>query len=332
MSKKNKMMASILVMSMVLANVTSIAADAATIPDVESNFEYELVVEAVSDTQLTLTLFTTCNPGIYELGLAFVFDAAKYECVDFSYDVDQQLLTDGQFIAIPAINNKEGVCVIGCALDENVLTGEREDYNGKLAFSFDFNIIPVDENEDDENDNNENNQSAFSAAVVDYASNTEEVKMETRLDPIDGYVPEEEPPELNVTVTPEQSFVYEYMLGDTDGNSSLTISDATNINSIVASAQACNVSNMVDVVNFLIENNSTFEIGANNTIVWGSRFDYLIKTENDVTFPCAEIADANQDGYITTDDSNIVLGWYSEIGVGTSPEQILQYADKTVYY
>lgn len=52
-----------------------------------------------------------------------------------------------------------------------------------------------------------------------------------------------------------------------------------------------------------------------------------------VSFSCVESADADNDGFITQNDSDIVINWYSQLGASSvSPSDVLQLEHKTVYF
>ncbi len=332
MSKKNKMMASILAMSMVLANVTSMVADAATIPGVDSDFEYELKVTKVSDSRIMVTFYTTTNPGVLELGLAFLYDPDKYNYD--GYWVDENLITlmtESNFLCVPEANEETGICVIGNAFNWNKITPE--DYT--TDFEISIYLEADDGNVDDEG------LSEFAVAVKDYRSLTENLVV-NRSNSLNQYDPKIAPPEVKVT----SNFFYEYCLGDTDGNEMITISDATTINSLVSVVQSIEERNPDDIdqtclinnLNEKIEDDKTSILSSGESFNWLEQFGdsskkgNFLRTVNGVTFACVESADANADGCITADDSTAVLEWYSQMSAGAAAKEILQWDHKTVYY
>ena len=231
------------------------------------------------------------------------------------------MVIDGNFIGQSGINDEEGLCIYSGIFNG---TTTQEDYTENFEISFYFEA--KDGNATDES------VSQFSAAVANYKSQNENVDI-SRMDSNGYYVPEVSPPEMEIQVTPEQIYVYDYILGDVNESGKIETSDATNIGTLVSVARAANVGSSVNKLNEMISENKTSTISSGNIVNWGERFNYFMRNAYDISFPCVESADANQDGFITSDDSQLVLDWYAQIAAGsTSAEDILTIKHKTVYF
>lgn len=112
----------------------------------------------------------------------------------------------------------------------------------------------------------------------------------------------------------------------------INITDATNINTLISYANMCNLMPSVNILNQKISNNVTTTLSNGSTFAWGNVFSHFIRNVSDVTFSCVESADANKDNYITIEDSNLVLNWYSQIGSGIPANDLLEIAGKIIYF
>lgn len=186
---KSKIISSTLAAVLAVSSTVPLAVEATSIPDVNSNFEYELAVEAVSKSRIKATFYTTFNPGVTEITLAVLYDSNKYRCFNVSPTVD--MVIDGNFIGQSGINDEEGLCIYSGIFNG---TTTQEDYTENFEISFYFEA--KDGNATDES------VSQFSAAVANYKSQNENVDI-SRMDSNGYYVPEVSPPEMEIQVTPE---------------------------------------------------------------------------------------------------------------------------------
>ena len=169
--------------------------------------------------------------------------------------------------------------------------------------------------------------SKFTAGVIYYISPSENIYFDKDFQ----YISDENLEKIEIT--PSQNINYEYILGDADGSGRINVGDATNIGSLVSVANAANLSPTVNILNSKIANNETSVLNGGNTVVWGNRFSSFLRNVDNVIFPCVEAADANQDGIITTDDSQLVLDWYAQIAASViSADDLLTVKHKTVYF
>lgn len=319
--KKHRVIAGLVATTIVAANMASISANAAGIPGIESDFEYGLTVSAESESQIKLTFFTVCNPGLNALSIAFLYEPDKYEIVNYNLKEDPD--ANGSITRAIGNNTEKGLFFFTGCFDGNSLNSENDDY----FYDFEINLYfePKDGNVSSDN------LSAFSTAIADYKSSSENIDI-TRLDSNGHYDSSLAPPDEVVIVTPAQSFIYHYMLGDSDGSGSLSVSDSSAIRSLADVSTLTGVTPSINILNKKIEDNDISVISNGNTIAWGSRFSNFMRTVNNVSFPCVECADVNNDNRITRADSDMILDKYAQISSGASVEDVLEIADKTIYY
>lgn len=319
-SKKslNKLLA--VCVSIAAASSVPLSVKAAHIPDSSSSFEYELAVETVSKSTLKLTFYTTYNPGVSELTVAVLYDPNKYQSVKATPCTDMAI--EGSNLFIPIFNDEKGLLFY--SIDIYDPNSAPKDYTGKVEIS--VYLKAKDGNVTDEG------LSEFSAAVAYYKSLNEGIAI-SRVDSKGSYNPEIAPPEIVMEATPSSTFTYSYTLGDTDESGSVNISDATNINSLIGISQSAGVTSSVNKLNEMIAGNKMSTLNNGNTVKWGEKFSYFMRTSHETIFPCVESADANQDGFITLDDSETVLNWYGQMAVaGNNHDSILKIEHKTVYF
>lgn len=313
---KNKIIAGVTAMSAIVANAASFGVEAATIPEVNSNFEYEMTAKKVSDAQIMITFFTTCNPGVSEISTALLYDNTKYKGVKVTNNFGVE---DGYLFGSNTHNDEKGIFFVGGSYISNNNNNKEVDYS--QDFEFNFYLEAKDGNATDED------LSKFSIAVVQYKSQAENINI--------SHIHEsyEDIAELELAITPSQSLVYSYILGDVNDSGGLELSDATSILSLNSAVQSTGVTPTINILNHLIYNNETSTYSNGSNISWGSAFGEFLRTVNNVIFPCVEVADADQNGIINTNDANTVLNWYSQIGASViTPSEILQVEHKTVYF
>lgn len=318
--RKEKIIAGVLAVATIASSVPAMTTEAVTPPGINSKFDYELNVEPVSNSQLKLTFYTTYNPGISKLGFYIFYDPDKYH-----YDSMQRSEDLYNVNELFTISRKEeiGLFFLTCDFNANAGTEELE----KIDYSENFEIYVYLE----ANDGNVEDEdlSEFSVALARYKSQNENI------DEIlvkDHPTMEDIHPEINLEVTPNQSIVYNYMLGDADGSGDIEISDASNINALANNAQAAGVTPSINILNHKIINNEMSTFSNGKKLLWGDRFSTFLRTVQNITFPCVEAADANRDGMITIDDGNLVLNWYASLMAQIPVEEILEVQHKTVYY
>lgn len=186
MSKKNKVLASVLAMSMITVNVTSFVADAATIPDVNSDFEYDLAIEPVSNSQIKVKFYTVNNPGVQSFSLGLVFDSSRYNFVRRTTSSNLSECLTG---VSKGVNEENGVGIFAFTMDGDQLTQGDQDFTEDFEVSFYIEI---------ENGNIfDATLSSFSVAVVGYLSNTENLDIDRRAN---GYNPVTDPPETGLVL------------------------------------------------------------------------------------------------------------------------------------
>lgn len=326
-TRTKKLFAALTALLVAAGSTVPMAVDAATIPTIDTNFEYELMVSKVSDSRIKLTLYTTHNPGVVKMGLAMVYDPEVYTAT--GHALNSEAFLEGNPIIGYGNNEENGVYFLGIVFDSDQIAVEQQDYSDYLEISVILEAKDGNANDED--------TTKFGAAVVDYESITEGVQMEPRA--LDGYDPVADPPEVEVEVTPSQSINYEYYIGDTDGSGGISLSDVMAISSVISVANSAGVETRVNILNHMIENNVVSTLSDNSTFNWGTQFsdsskygDFL-RTVNGVNFACVESADATQDGLITTTDRDAVLDCYSAIGSSLPVDKLFTDSmTKTVYY
>jgi hypothetical protein len=320
MSKKNKMMASILAMSMALANVTSIVADAATIPSVESNFEYDLQAEIISDSQVKLTFYTTVNPGVQELGFVMIYDPNKFTAV--AQDIDSEFQSA---IKTGIGNNPEmGIYSIGLTVDPDFLTGQQIDYEDNFYVS--IYLQAKDGNARDEG------TYQFSSAIKDYKSLAEDIKIETQFE---SYTPGVDEPDVEISSSVVGTVInHNYKVGDSDFNDEITLADVTRISSLVTFIDSTNTISEVDEVNSRISANTVSVLNDGSKFYWGERCSDFIITHADTgySFACTDVCDADLNGYIESEDAQAVADYYAAVASNVPVESYVNtYMAKTIY-
>ncbi len=319
-TRTKKLFAALTSLLVAAGSTVPMAVDAATIPDITTDFEYELAVTKVEDGDLQLTFYTTYNPGVSKLGLAMVFDTDRFTGVKRTLgDELMELSAEGQFIDSYAINNDNGVLFMGMLFNKNKV--DQDDYTGQIEIT--FHLEAKDGDAEDEA------ITGFGAAVAEYGSIAEDISV-NRIPGAGGYDPETLPPEIELDTV--QSFNYSYYRGDVDASSTFTLDDVVKVNSLVSLIEAENKSNYVSAINDLLMSGETYTYDNGNTTTWSAMFSNFIRTYNNVTFSCVECADANADNYVTTDDSQVIINNYSMVGSGTPVEELLEEAIKVVYY
>jgi hypothetical protein len=320
--RKEKIIAGVLAVATIASSVPAMTTEAVTPPGINSKFDYELNVEPVSNSQLKLTFYTTYNPGVSELGFCILYDTNKY---DFAKSVtDLKAEQNSELKSIHSVNEEKGLFVWAGTFNGNGGTEqwyESTDYCEDIEICLYLNAA--------DGDVTDESLSEFSVALASYKSQTENisetfVKAHPTMDDIH--------PEINLEVTPSQSIVYDYMLGDADGSGDIEISDASNIGALANNARVAGVTPSINILNHKIINNETSTFSNGKKLLWGDSFSTFIRTVQNVTFSCVEAADANRDGMITMDDSNLVLNWYSSLMTQIPVEEILEVQHKTVYY
>lgn len=323
--KKEKIIAGVLAVATIASSVPAMTTEAVTPPGINSKFDYELNVEPVSNSQLKLTFYTTYNPGVSELSFCILYDTNKYNFVKYVADI--RAYQNGKLPSyVPAVNEEKGVFVWAGTFNGNGgIPGSNEftDYCEDIEICLYLNAA--------DGDVTDESLSEFSVAVGRYKSQTENID-ETIVSSINGYNPEIINPEINLEVTPSQSIVYDYMLGDADGSGDIEISDASNINALANNAQAAGVTPSINILNHKIINNEMSTFSNGKKLLWGDSFSTFLRTVQNVTFSCVEAADANRDGMITIDDGNLVLNWYASLMTQIPVEEILEVQHKTIYY
>lgn len=335
-----RLCAALISMSMAAGCAIPMVTEAATIPNLNSDFEYELIASAESESQIKITLFTTNNPGLRNLGLAFVWDPAKYELCQRGYD---NALVESGAIAGTANgeNSEQGILQYGIMFDNDQLTEGHQDY--KENFEISFYVEALDGNATDES------LSEFIIAVTDYASNTENISYGLGA----AYNPDTALPENQINITPNQASTYNYYVGDADGSGTnadgslkeinpISLSDVAAIQILTSCVSSSHVTNSYNILNHLILNNEvspayilnedTEEYEISGTVNWGTSCSEFVRSINGDSFACVESADANQDGLITTADYNLVMNWYTQFGSSLSSTDILETDHKTIYY
>lgn len=312
--KANKILATIVALSTIAYNMASMAtmsADAAKIPGIDSEFEYGLTATAVSDSQIKVTFYTVNNPGMAYFDTYFLYENDKYDMVDFSFDLDSEC--DDTVLHGSALNAELGLFFIGLGFGNN----EYLSCDCTHDFEFSYYLQAKDGDVTDED------LSTFSIAISKYTSLTENIDYNRSN--------AEASPDDFLVITPAQSFIYKYMLGDADGSESLTMSDATAIQSLAACAVATDVTPSINILNDKISNNAVDTTASGAEVAWGSRFGTFMRNVNNVSFPCVEAADINKDNRVTKEDAQLVLDKYAEISSNVSAEDILEIVDKTIY-
>lgn len=318
--KKEKMIAGALAVATIAANVTAMPTEAVTPPGISSNFDYELDVEPVSKSQLKLTFYTTNNPGVSVLDFYIFYDPDKYHFVSTSRS--DELYDVNEMCAISR-NEELGLFFFTSTFNANAGTEAKE----KIDYSKNFEICVY--LEADDGNVEDEDLSEFSVALANYKSQNENInkrfiKASPTMDDIH--------PELNIAVTPSQTIIYDYMLGDADGSGDIEISDATNINALANNAQAAGLDPEIRILNHKIVNNEMSILSNGKKLLWGESCSAFLRTVQNATFSCVEAADANRDGVITTADGNLVLNWYASLMIQVPVEEILEVQHKTVCY
>ncbi len=317
--KTNKILAAVVALTTVASSMASMAtmsADAAKIPGIDSEFEYGLTATAVSDSQIKVTFYTVNNPGITVFSFAFLYDSDRYSSVKTKLVTDDEY--EGYMTRTGANNAEEGIFVFAASLDGDCMDTETTDYCCDFEFSLYLEAKDGDVTDED--------VSAFSCAILSYNSIIEDINYDYLKTGTATDAPRE-----TLTITPAQSFIYKYMLGDADGSESLTISDATAIQNLATCAVATNVTPSINILNDKISNNAVDTTASGTEIAWGSRFGTFMRNVDNVSFPCVEAADINKDNRVTKDDVQLVLDKYAEINSNVSTEDILEIVDKTIY-
>lgn len=318
---KNKIISSTLAAVLAISSVVPLAVEATGVQGTNSSFDYDLTVTPVSDSQIKVTFFTTHNPGVNDLTLAFSYDSDKYDAVNIRPEYNAADMAGSGIRKISAFNQKKGIAIW------NMQFLYQEDNVYKyIDYTNDFDICLYLEAKD--GNITDEDLSKFTVGVIEYNSKSENINFSV---PNIEYISDENLEKIEIT--PSQNINYEYILGDADGSGRINVGDATNIGSLVSVANAANLSPTVNILNSKIANNETSVLNGGNTVVWGNRFSSFLRNVDNVIFPCVEAADANQDGIITTDDSQLVLDWYAQIAASViSADDLLTVKHKTVYF
>lgn len=311
MNKFRKVLAGITAISLLASFAPSV--EAATVPTVNTDFEYELSVQQISDSSIKLTIFSTHNPGFSNLEFYTSFDSTRYKCVkktnNFVYE-------DGNMISPSSVNNNIGIVFTSFSFF-NHDTHENDEYFND--FEVNFIIEARDGNITDED------LSSFSVAVKKYTSQTENVDYEVSLESAN--------PQIVRTITPSNSITYNYYVGDADGSGDIELNDVTSILTLSSVSEATNTTPSINILNHKISNNESSVKSNGNTVYWRNMCGSLMRNVSGVSFSCVESADADNDGFITQNDSDIVINWYSQLGASSvSPSDVLQLEHKTVYF
>lgn len=304
MKTVKKIYAGIVAFCIAASTALSMTAEAATLPDVTSDFEYELSVTQISDTQLRLTFYTVENPGLINLGVGMTFNPNTFTCT--SYDISDDY--DSKISKSVAINNEVGSAVFATTVNPDVITCELNDYTDGLSMSVVLEIKNgVIDAEEEYN---------FKSAVVGYVSQIEGISIE-RLNAGSNNQQSLEDIDKEIDVMSKQ-IEYTYYVGDSDLNQTIELADVTMINSLIACSNATNTSSAVGAVNQRIEDGTVSTVVSNNTSInWSSRFSDLLVTSDDCIFACAEASDADKNGIIEQADADLVASYYANHVAGS---------------
>lgn len=283
MSKwKNKAIACMLAVSSIAASVGSLEVDAVGLSAApNSEFQYELTAEVVSDSRVKVTFTVTNNPGAAQVGVVFKYDDYCNFCSCLPSDV--LLSTKYKLIQNP-MPNKNVHMVDFCTnyLQEN----QKWPWDGNDCYSYSI-YFDVDE------ERPAGTKYEFSATVYNYTSVTENIKFNN----INNEC--EYDPECSVATMIQGG--KEYKLGDVDGNGLIEISDASEIYSI-----ASHMGGSVSVADF--------NAGLNDhSSSWHEMFSHVPCGE------LANVCDVDA-GYINLADYNEVLNYYSQYGASLPVE------------
>lgn len=309
---KSKVLASCIAATIMAASVTSISANAAKVPGVNSNFEYELSIQQISDSSIELTIFSTYNPGLSNLEFITSFDSTKYKYVRSHNNMEYD---EGMRSCRSTGNNNIGIIYTVSYF----WTDEYKPVDYFNNFEIGLIIEARDGNITDED------LSSFSVAVKKYTSQTENVDYEVPTESVD--------PQIIRTITPSNSITYDYYVGDANGSGKIELDDVANILTLSSVSKATNTTPSINILNHKISNNESSVQSNGNTVYWENTCGSFMRNVSGVSFPCVESADADNDGYITQNDGNIVIDWYGQIGASSvSPSDVLQLEHKTVYF
>ncbi len=247
-----------------------------------SSFEYELIAEPVSETEIAVTFQSTHNPGFTEIAIGLKYDPARCTYIRHEYSLEFGANVAGS----SAINTELGVCTYAGTLVPVIPPTNMTEFAGVVSITYYFEV---------ESTSNIESDYKFSSDVYAYTSEAEGIQEAVSFADI-----EEHEEEIQITHS------ISYILGDANNDTNITVNDATEILRVVSSCTSKNESAKVSNVNKLIDAAESYD--SDNT--WADLFDDLIR-EN---YACAEAADANQDDLITQQDANDVLDYYSLVG------------------
>jgi hypothetical protein len=282
MTGTKRFIAGVSAMAMMAAMTTTMmtSVDAASLPNTNSSFSYELVSEMISDTQLEVTFQVTNNPGTKALSFAFHYDG---ECTPYKIRTNVE---DMDVTRTTGYNADKSLLVYVMAVQPGAITGETETFDN-FSVSFFFNV-----------DADETASHSFSTAVLKYISDTEGTSYASSGEDWEC------PPETAIQT-------YPYVLGDVDNDDRIAVEDASDVYSIVAVNNAVYGSESAPVsrVNYNVEYNvvSTTLVGG-YTIPWNTRFSYLVRSSG---YAYAEAADVDKNGYVEKADGDAILDYYA---------------------
>lgn len=290
MKNWNKFVAGVSALAMTTMMMTTVSA--ASIPGVNSNFSYELTANAISDTQMEVVLQVTNNPGLKGFGCALQFSG---ECAPYNVYLSDD---SGHVISVEAYNKDANLLVFAMAVSPDAITGESEIFNN-FSVHFAFNV--TEENID---------ICEFSSAIISYNSETENVNYDNAEVEAGDFEPE------------TSIETYPYLLGDVNNDGKIRVEDASNAYSIstVYNAVYGNPAASVSCVNYNVEHNViSATMGGENTIPWGTRFSYLMRSG----YSYAESADVDQNGYVEEADGDAILQYYTNHAVSLPMETLI---------
>lgn len=287
MRKVKGIVCAITVMS-IMANSTGAVSAINIAPT--SSFEYELIAEYVSETEIAVTFQSTYNPGLTEIAIGLKYDPVECTYIRHEYGLE----FGANVIGKSAINTELGVCTYAGTLVPVIPPTNMTEFAGVVSITYYFEV---------ESTSNIESDYKFSSDVYAYTSEAEGIQEAVSFADIKKH-------DEDIQITHS----IPYILGDANNDTSITVNDATEILRVVSSCTSKNESSKVSNVNELIDTAEAYD--SSNT--WADMFDNLIR-EN---YACAEAADADKDDSITQQDANDVLNYYSLVGSNQSIEDL----------
>lgn len=300
-----KMLASVIAVGTMATSIASLPAEAGSIsarPD--SAFTYDLAVEGTTDGQIKVTFYTTYNPGVYNIGVAILYDNENLNFVKAVPDPDYS----NSMCSIPGNNEKDGVCIYGSSVNTQVHTG---DYTESFAISFYF---------ESKDDNTEMMEYNFTSSVYEYKSIAENIDYSLSGQ---GTFPVDKEMEI---ISKEE---YTRKIGDVIPNSIIQLEDAIEVLSLISLLENTDTYPAPSMLNTYLTSGFSSQLSNGSTLVWNQRFANTLYANN-VAF--AEVADCDQNGLIEQEDADMLMEYYTQQSAAQSPESLINTEISKVVY